>query len=353
MEFNDILQRMLERIPNRYDKRPGGVFYLLLAPVAWVLGQCFYVLNWAVSLLFPDTSEGEFLDLACSAFGVDREPATFAERRIICTDSSGEPMSVPLGARFGAAGMVYAIEEELEPGNYRAVAQTSGSAGNIQIGDLLPIDGISGLGRAELGEILVAARDEETDTELRERFAQSVRETPYGGNIADYRQKVLAIDGVGAVAVFGAPALGPGQVGLVIADEQGEPAAQELITRVEERIGVNGDGIAPIGHTVTVRTSTAKAVDIAAQLVLKSGASLEVVKPYAEKAIKGYIASIGFDEPTVFYARLVSAILTSHESILDVGTVTLGGGSANLALSKTFDSYQVAKTGTITVSEVV
>ena len=192
-----------------------------------------------------------------------------------------------------------------------------------------------------------------SDTELRERFDQSVRETPYGGNIADYRQKVLSIDGVGAVAVFGAPALGPGQVGLVIADEQGEPAAQELITRVEKRIGVNGDGIAPIGHTVTVRTSTAKAVDIAAQLVLKSGASLEVVKPYAEKAIKGYIASIGFDEPTVFYARLVSAILTSHESILDVGTVTLGGGSANLALSKTFDSYQVAKTGTITVSEVV
>ena len=52
--------------------------------------------------------------------------------------------------------------------------------------------------------------------ELRERFAQSVRETPYGGNIADYRQKVLSIDGVGAVAVFGAPALGPGQVGLVL-----------------------------------------------------------------------------------------------------------------------------------------
>ena len=74
MEFNDILQRMLERIPNRYDKRPGGVFYLLLAPVAWVLGQCFYVLNWAVSLLFPDTSEGEFLDLACSAFGWTGSP---------------------------------------------------------------------------------------------------------------------------------------------------------------------------------------------------------------------------------------------------------------------------------------
>ena len=179
-----------------------------------------------------------------------------------------------------------------------------------------------------------------------------MRETPYGGNIADYRQKVLAIDGVGAVAVFGAPALGPGQVGLVIADEQGEPAAQELITRVEKRIGVNGDGIAPIGHTVTVRTSTAKAVDIAAQLVLKSGASLEVVKPYAEKAIKGYIASIGFDEPTVFYARLVSAILTSHESILDVGAVTLAGGTANLPLSKDFNQYETAKTGAVAITGV-
>ena len=125
------------------------------------------------------------------------------------------------------------------------------------------------------------------------------------------------------------------------------------VDKVQTLMGVDGSGIAPIGHTVTVKSCTSLEIPVDAQLSLKSGANLDLVKPYVEEAIRDYISSIGFEAPTVFYARLVSAILTSHESILDVGTVTLGGGSANLALSKTFDSYQVAKTGTITVSEVV
>ncbi len=353
MEYNVILQRMLARLPSRYDKREGSVLYTLLAPVAWAIAQCHYILSWAVSLVFPDTATGDFLDLSCSAFGLDREPATYSVRKVVCTDSAGEPMAVPVGARLGLGGMIFQIEKELSSGVYQAVAQTAGSAANLLSGDLLPIDNISGLGRAELGEVLIPARDAETDEEFRARFAQSVRETPYGGNIADYREKTLTIEGVGAAAVFGAPSLGAGQVGIVIADEQKEPATTELVDKVQTLMGVDGSGIAPIGHTVTVKSCTSLEIPVDAQLSLKSGANLDLVKPYVEEAIRDYISSIGFEAPTVFYARLVSAILTSHESILDVGTVTLGGGSANLALSKTFDSYQVAKTGTITVSEVV
>ena len=72
MEYNVILQRMLARLPSRYDKREGSVLYTLLAPVAWAIAQCHYILSWAVSLVFPDTATGDFLDLSCSAFGLDR-----------------------------------------------------------------------------------------------------------------------------------------------------------------------------------------------------------------------------------------------------------------------------------------
>ena len=74
MEYNVILQRMLARLPSRYDKREGSVLYTLLAPVAWAIAQCHYILSWAVSLVFPDTATGDFLDLSCSAFGLDRSP---------------------------------------------------------------------------------------------------------------------------------------------------------------------------------------------------------------------------------------------------------------------------------------
>ena len=65
MEYNVILQRMLARLPSRYDKREGSVLYTLLAPVAWAIAQCHYILSWAVSLVFPDTATGDFLDLFC------------------------------------------------------------------------------------------------------------------------------------------------------------------------------------------------------------------------------------------------------------------------------------------------
>ena len=47
--------------------------------------------------------------------------------------------------------------------------------------------------------------------------------------------------------------MGAGQVGIVIADEQKEPATTELVDKVQTLMGVDGSGIAPIGHTVTVK----------------------------------------------------------------------------------------------------
>ena len=55
MEYNVILQRMLARLPSRYDKREGSVLYTLLAPVAWAIAQCHYILTacarWFVPIL--------------------------------------------------------------------------------------------------------------------------------------------------------------------------------------------------------------------------------------------------------------------------------------------------------------
>lgn len=62
------------------------------------------IFELAVSLVFPDTATGDFLDLSCSAFGLDREPATYSVRKVVCTDSAGEPMAVPVGAASAWGG---------------------------------------------------------------------------------------------------------------------------------------------------------------------------------------------------------------------------------------------------------
>jgi len=66
---------------------------------------------------------------------------------------------------------------------------------------IIPIDYINNLGRAEITELLIPARDEEETEALRKRYFDSFNMKAYGGNISDYKLKVHEIEGVGAVKV--------------------------------------------------------------------------------------------------------------------------------------------------------
>lgn len=352
-QFNALLQEMLDKVPDDIDKREGSIIYDTLSPTAFLLAQQTYLLGNMFNLLFADTAEGEWLDRVTSDFGIDREQATFSLRKINTYDESGGAFEVPIGSRFSVNDLTFAITEQTAIGEYKAECEQAGTQGNAYSGAILPVDNINGLSSAVLdAQPLIPARDTETDDSLRERFYSAVRQTPYGGNIADYEQKTLEVDGVGAVEVFNAVSVGAGNVGLVIGDEQENKATEELISKAQELMGVNGDGIAPIGHTVTVKTCIDLPVNVSAQIQVKTGSSFDVIKPIVEQTITDYINDIGFKDDIVYYAKLVADILNCHDAIVDVGAVTMNDAAQNLTLTKTFDSYQVPIVGTITVSEV-
>lgn len=353
-EQEALLKQMLDEVPPHLDKREGSVIYHTLGPVSVALAQQSYMLAYMTELLYMDTASGEWLDKAASQLGVEREPATHALRQINVYDNEDAPLSVPLGSQFAVDSLSFAVTQEIAPGQYQATCKQAGVQGNAYSGAVLPVDHISGLGRADLlSPALIPARDEETDEELRTRTYNTLRRAPYGGNIADYEQKVLSIPGVGAVRIFRASEMElPGHVGILIGDENGETATQTLIDSVAEVMGEDGSGLAPIGHTPIIATSVPLDIDVVVPLVLAQGASLAVAKPAVEQAIIKCIKSVEFTASTVFWARLVSDILSAHESVVDVGSVTINGASENLTLSKTFENYQVPVVGTITISEV-
>ena len=352
-QYTELLNQMLDMVPNEIDKREGSIIYTTLSPVAFLLSQQNYMLSYMFNLLFADTAEGVWLTRVTSDFGIDREAASHALRQINTYDREGEAFDVPLSSRFAINDITFSLTERIATGQYKAECEQLGTIGNLYTGTILPVDNINSLGSAELvTDPLIPAADEESDEHLRERFYLAVRRSPYGGNIADYEERTLEIEGVGAVQVFNAVSQGPGHVGLIIGDEQGGKATEELITRVQTLMGVDGDGIAPIGHTVTVATGINLPIDVSAEIKMKTGASFDIVKPVVEQAVQNYIDSVGFSDTTVFYAKLVADILNCHESILDVGTVTMNGVSANLSLEKTFSNFQLAVIGEITVSEV-
>lgn len=352
-QFKNLLDEMLSRVPDDIDKREGSIIYDTLSPTAFLLAQQLYLLGNMFNLLFADTAEGEWLDRVTADFGIDREQATYSLRKLCTYDEAGAAYEVPIGSRFSVNGLTFALTERTAAGEYKAECEQAGAQGNAYSGAILPVDHINGLGSAVLdAQPLIPARDTETDDSLRARFYAAVRQTPYGGNISDYEKKTLEVDGVGAVKVFNAASVGAGSVGIVIGDEQGKKATEELVSKVQELMGVNGDGIAPIGHTVTVKTSTDLPVNVSAQIQVKTGSSFDLIKPIVEQTISGYLENIGFQDDIVFYAKLVAGILNCHDAIVDVGMVTMNGESQNLALIKTFDNYQVPTVGTITVSEV-
>lgn len=352
-EYEELMQQMLDSLPEEIDKREGSIIYTALAPVAAALVEQQFYLDNVLAASMPDTAVGDDLTARCAWFGIDRYAATQAMREGIFTDGNGSAMDVPIGTRFGAEGLVYTVISKVATGDYQLQCQTAGTEGNRFNGSLLPVDNVEGLGTAMMTAApLVPARDEETDDELRARFYTTVRQAAYGGNISDYQQKTLAVDGVGAVKVFGASVMGAGNVGIVIGDEQGNRATQVLINTVQALMGTDGNGIAPIGHTVTVTTSTDLIVNVSAAVKLKTGASFDIVKPVVVQTISDYISNIGFADETVFFAKLQAAILNCHDSIMDIGTVTMNGQSSNLSMTKNYANYQVPVLGTVTVTEV-
>lgn len=349
--YEEILQSMLDRVPDDYDKREGSIVYTTLAPVALELVQQQFYFDDAVNACMVDTATGDDLTAVCAMLGTDREMATNALRRgTLALEGSG---TVPVGTRFGADGITYTVVENLGGTSYSLQCQTPGTVGNVYSGALLPIDNVAGLQSANMEtDIIIAARDDETDEELRARCYVDLRSAPYGGNVSDYETKTLAIDGVGAVQVFNAVVMGAGRVGLVIGDEQGNTASAELVGNVQQIMGVDGGGIAPIGHTVSVKTSTDRPIDVSAQIRIKTGTSGDLILPVVKQTIRDYIDGVAFTDPIVFYAKLVAAILSCDPSIEDIGNVTMAGSTRNLQLSKTYDNYEVPVPGEIGVSVI-
>lgn len=352
-KYADLIKGMLANVPDDIDKREGSIMFYTLSPTAYFLSRQNYMLGYLALELFADTAGGEWLERVTNDFGINREFATQALRQINTYDTKKNPYDVPIGTRFAIDEVTFELTEKIDTGKYKALCEQYGTIGNWPRDTLLPIDNIGGnFGYAELdSDPLIPARDDETDDSLRKRFYLYVRANPYGGNKADYKLKVMEIEGVGDVAVFGAPVMGPGQVGIVITDDLGDPATDELIQRVKDVVKEEGDGIAPIGHKTYISTVKEKQVNITATLKLRESAQFEIVEEKVKQAVKAYVEGVDFEEDTLFYSKVIAAILDADLGIRDATGVTLNGLAQNVTMYKTFGAFEVPRVGTVELKE--
>lgn len=334
--YEDILQRMLDRIPNNIDKREGSIIYDALAPAAVELQLMYIELDVIMNEAFADTASREYLIRRASERGITPDPATNAILKGVFTPTNIDV----LGKRFSCGSLNYIATEKITDGEYKMQCEDVGSDGNANFGQMIPIEYIKGLQTAELTDILIPGEDDEDTEVFRNRYFRSFESQAFGGNIADYKQKTNSIEGVGGVKVV--PVWnGGGTVKLTIIDSAYGVPTEELIEFVQNTIdpvGHSGEGIgiAPIGHVVTVFGVTGKAIDIVTNITYQSGWNWDSAKSYILNAIDQYfkeLAKVWEDNEnlTVRISQLESRILAC-EGVLDVSGTTLNGSAANMSL---------------------
>ena len=302
--------------------------------------------EWVVRQCFPQTAEGEYLDLHAQLRGLERKQAERAEGtvRFSAGSAAGSDLTIPEGTVCMTAGQVRFETTQagvLEAGetsvDIPARAVEPGLAGNVAAGAIVTM-AVPPVGIAQClnPEGFSGGADQEGDEELRARVLESFRRLPNGANAAYYEQEAMSFPEVAAVQVL-PRSRGVGTVDVVVATRGGVPD-EDLLEELEEyfqarrEIAVDVGVLAPETVTVPVTAKVRCAPGQDAQTVIQR------VKDRLQAWFSGEL--LGQD---VLLARLNSLIFETE-------------GVANCALTApaadvTVERDQLPVLGTLTVEE--
>lgn len=361
--YENILEEALNNVPEGIDIREGSIIYDALAPACYQLAEFYMNLKTVMQDSFIETAIGEYLDLKVAERGLKRLQSTKALRIGTFEDAEGKPFDVPLEARFSSIepeGRIFKVISKISEGKFNLEAEDSGTIGNNYYGDLLPVDNISGLSKAVLGDVVTPGQNTESDDDLRNRYFSNLRQTSFGGNWDDYVDVVSALTGVGAVQVY--PIWnGGGTVKVSILDTDLNTASNPFVESIKKELDPDdsngsGYGLAPIGHHVTVTTPTVKKIDVSVHIDALIGYTEETVKAHIVEAIESYFLTLrrswsDSDDlhnygQTVYRSQIIAAIL-QVEGLANASNVLLNGSEKDIPLTMNGKVQEVAFLGKV------
>lgn len=398
--YETLLASALARISSTFDKREGSMVYNGVAPSMAELAQLYIGLDFVFTATYIATAPREYLIERAKDRGLSPKAASAAVFRAEFN------IEVPVGARFSCEELNFIVTERMNGADsdaglsHKVTCETVGSAANDCAGDLIPIEYIADLASAKLVELLIPGDDEEETEVFRQRVLDAVQSQAFGGNQADYKAKVLGIDGVAAVkvhpvwnsditpaslipssavqtwfannintisdagvkawltAVYTA-ALGKkltvgGTVKLVIMAANNAAPSTELINLVQTTMDPTqnageGLGLAPIGHVVKVAGVIPTTIAVSTHLTFATGYAWNDAKAAVNNTVAKY-----FDELAeawengaaliVRISQIESRILSECAAyISDIGNTKLNNATQNITLGE--DNIPVLASG--------
>lgn len=362
------LNLMLDNVPNDIDKREGSIIYDAVAPAAMVSAQQSLSLANIIRETYIKTAQGEFLDYRAVEHGTSRYAATNTEVKAKFNDDDGNPVNVEVGDRFASiteSPIFYTVIKTNNDGTAEMQAEEAGTNANSYIGQVLPVTPNDNLAWAEITEVTIPARDEETDDHLRARLLNSNSWVAYGGNVADYLDMTSKIHDVGATQVY--PTWdGAGTVKLVILNNDLMPASSTLVKKVKEEIDpedkeTQGYGLAPIDHRVTVTAPETFTVNIAMNVTIADSTNVDTIRANIKASLEELFKSLRRDwntidsatgrgyKLTVYRSKILSRVMTL-EGVANATMPQLNGEDEDLQLVFSNTTSQLPVLGEVTVN---
>jgi uncharacterized phage protein gp47/JayE len=340
-----VKSEIINRLTTDIDTREGSFTNDMVAAVAYEIWKLYQSLNAIVPIAFVDETSGEYIDKRCAEYGITRKAGTKATAVMNFTGTDGT--IIPAGKVFLTAdGLEYTTNEAVTiASGIASVTVTAAEIGenyNVEAGAITQqFSSISGLSSFTNEAAATGGIDAETDKALVARLYYYLQNPATSGNVANYKQWALAVNGVGAVKIT--PLWnGAGTVKVLIASSDKKPVDSAIVTNCATSIEANR----PIGATVTVTSTSGLSINVAATgVTVDNTTTLIIAQTSFEEAVKEYLQEIAFQKYTLVYNRIVY-ILLKILGVIDFETLTVNNGTTNI----TIDDDQVPVIGTVVIS---
>lgn len=351
--YENLLADMLYRVNSKYDKREGSMIYDGVAPAAFEFAEAYIMARAIIKQTYAKTADRDFLALRAIEFNIVPREATTAEVK------GKFSQAVDIGTRFNYEDLNFRVTDVINLSNneFKLICETPGAKGNYCIGRITPINTIPGLQNAEIKEVLVPGQDEEDTEAFRERYIRALKSKAYGGNGADYKEKVLTIAGTGGSKIYRCWN-GGGTVKVVIINNEFNKPSQELVKEVQNVFDPTpnkgkGYGLAPIGHTVTVEAAQEVVINYEIPVVMTPGHEPNEIKEELTKRIEERLKAhrkewTTQDETQFLTVRtsIVTSLAVDLDKVVDVGDIKINGQKVKRL---DLQPNQIPKLGTVTL----
>lgn len=349
-DTEEILDRMVQRIPIDIDASEGSHPYNLEAPVAYEISYLMqFVLPEAMKLIFPMFCEDydDILDYHASTRGLKRKEAHYAVGTILIT---GEPNTeIPQGTIFSTvsvndeASIEFQTTDDAiigEDGTVEVPIQAvdGGTSGNVPAGTIIISDNsIDDITSVTNNDATSGGLEQESNESLQQRIIERDlnMDVSYGGSPSDFKRWALEVSGTGS-AIIVSPEDDTTPIQIILTDSSGNPASETMCTEVYNHIMSPDDEnlrLAPINSRIEVIPPATMEIAVSATVELSTGLTVETIKSAFVEAIQKYIPEAS-DDGEVRYSKVFS-ILSKIDGVEDHKNLTINGATSNLAIPST------------------